>query len=253
MLNSRLLKSKLPTVKSLLKRHVIPPLTDQLKLRKVKQKLYHDNVGKKELPPLDTGQSVRFLDLQGQWRRGVIDTKHETPRSYWIEGESGRSFRRNLRHIFPIRNTTKTEPTCEQNHSRFAPRTEDDSSTNGPDECVTYNQSGSGQNDLYTETSQSPPKVHIPQVSPIKQPAVQANEYQTRSGRVSRKLVVFDMWNSLCAINRSVCIVLICINCTVHWLICFVFIMCFTWFEKLADLYRVNIWRLWMSLVTAKP
>ena len=102
------------------------------------------------------------------------------PRSYILESETGRQFRRNRRHMFPIPNQRQFEPVHERDHSGYPPRTENDSTTSGRAINVT------------TENIQVGPS---PPVSPVKLPALQTESagYETRSGRISKKPVKMNL------------------------------------------------------------
>ncbi|KAG1654266.1 hypothetical protein GQR58_025141 [Nymphon striatum] len=112
MLNSRVLKSLLPTSIELLKPHVVPPMKQKLEARQLKQKLYHDKRSQ-DLSELTEGQNVRFLNAKKELVPGTVVTKHN-PRSYLIKlhnQNSFRTFRRNRRLIHPSQETfDKTPP-----------------------------------------------------------------------------------------------------------------------------------------------
>ena len=116
MLSSGLLRSRFPTVTSLQKPHVVPPLQKNLQLRQAKQKFYHDRKSGKELTLLQSGDPVRFIDPKGKWEFAKIKEEWNTPRSYVVETPEGRSFRGNGRHMFmtkeeiPSANVTVSPP-----------------------------------------------------------------------------------------------------------------------------------------------
>ena len=176
MLNSRLLKSKLPTAKNLLKPHVVPSMSDQLALRQMKQKYYHDKSAKPELPQLDTGQEIRFRGPEGKWRNGTVAGKHEMPRSYIVQGESGRMFRRNRRHMFPIPNTK--EPI----HEHLQPPLRTDFENN-----VTMQDSDKGASHETNVQVDPPPVQSMSVADPHK------DGYLTRSGRLSKRPDKMDL------------------------------------------------------------
>ena len=102
MLNSRLLKSKLPAAVRLLQPHLVPPMRAELESRQEKQKKYFDAGRKTQtLHDLQPKQQVMFRTSQSRWRPGEITRKHSSPRSYVLATPTG-EFRRNLAHIRPI-------------------------------------------------------------------------------------------------------------------------------------------------------
>ena len=113
LLNSRVLRSKLPTATSLLKPHVVPPMTKQLKERQQKQKEYFDRNASHNIPQPQAGQSVRF-QLNDTWQYGTVkDTVG--PRSVLVENMDGRQSRRNRRHTFITQEPTPArEPSAEE-------------------------------------------------------------------------------------------------------------------------------------------
>ena len=100
LLNSRLLRSKLPCPIKLLKPQTVPPVGSLLTERQHKQAHYHDaRPGGKDLPPLEREQLVRFRARQDEWIRGRVTRAHQSaPRSYVIDSPRG-EFRRNRKHI----------------------------------------------------------------------------------------------------------------------------------------------------------
>ena len=100
MLNSRLLRSRVPTAASLLKPHAVPSLQKNMQLRQAKQKFYHDRKSGKELTSFQSSDPVRFINPKGKWEFAKIKEEWNTPRSYAVETPDGRSFRRNHSHMF---------------------------------------------------------------------------------------------------------------------------------------------------------
>ena len=76
-------------------------MTKQLIARQEKQKIYHDNIVK-TLPELKENQTVKFKGLDGEWKCGKIIGKHSMPRSYVLENQNNKVFRRNRRDLSPI-------------------------------------------------------------------------------------------------------------------------------------------------------
>nr|XP_054748044.1 uncharacterized protein LOC129253646 [Lytechinus pictus] len=99
LLNSRLLRSKLPCPIELLKPHAVPPAGQLLSERQRKQARYHDTKSRnKDLPHLEPDQLVRFKARPNEWIQGRVIDAHESPRSYLINSPRG-EFRRNRRDI----------------------------------------------------------------------------------------------------------------------------------------------------------
>ena len=72
---------------------------DELVQRQRVQKDYYDR-GAIEKAPLVPGQSVMVQNAQsGRWQSGVVKDKHEAPRSYIVQTQSGSVLRRNARHL----------------------------------------------------------------------------------------------------------------------------------------------------------
>nr|XP_054772147.1 uncharacterized protein LOC129280118 [Lytechinus pictus] len=85
LLNSRLLRSKLPCPIELLKPHAVPPAGQLLSERQRKQARYHDTKSRnKDLPHLEPDQLVRFKARPSEWIQGRVIDAHESPRSYLI-------------------------------------------------------------------------------------------------------------------------------------------------------------------------
>ncbi|XP_038075960.1 uncharacterized protein K02A2.6-like [Patiria miniata] len=99
LLNSRLLKSRLPTSSTLLQPQVVPPMKAKLKERQTVQKHYYDAKCSKPKRTLHTGEQVRFQNPHSQWVLGKVTVKHDNPRSYMVATPTGQVYRRNRRHI----------------------------------------------------------------------------------------------------------------------------------------------------------
>ena len=110
LLNSSLLKSRLPTSSTLLKPQVVPLMETKLKKRQSVQKHYYDMKRSKPQSTLQNNrEQVRFLDPHSRWALGKVTEKHNSPRSYMIETPSGKVYRRNRRHIFQTKEHTVSE------------------------------------------------------------------------------------------------------------------------------------------------
>ena len=97
LLNSRMLRDKLPVAECHLMPQVVGDAAEALKIRQMKQKKYFDR-GAKSLRPLDKGDSVR-IKSDGHWKPAVVTAKHSAPRSYMVMSEDGGEYRRNRKHL----------------------------------------------------------------------------------------------------------------------------------------------------------
>ena len=92
---SRLLRSKLPTSRSVLQPRVVNAKPD-LQERQQRMKRDYDR-GATSLKPLTSGDVVRVQRKSG-WEPAVVQYTHESPRSYVVRHEGG-ELRRNRRHL----------------------------------------------------------------------------------------------------------------------------------------------------------
>jgi hypothetical protein len=107
LLFSRMLRTKLPSSPASLQPEVLSR-REALCERQAKQKSYYDSTGTRQLPSLQPGDVVR-VQHQGQWQRGIVNSKHSSPRSYIVETEHGSTLRRNRRHLIK---TKEDPPVC---------------------------------------------------------------------------------------------------------------------------------------------
>lgn len=119
LLNSRILRSRVPTSSTLLTPHPVPPMKGKLKKRQNVQKQYFDAKAAKELPPVNVGDSVRFKNPKGAWEYGSVTSKCATPRSVVVQNVHGKGYRRNRKHMFvtkepvPVNNSAVIDqPAC---------------------------------------------------------------------------------------------------------------------------------------------
>ena len=96
MLNSRRLKSKLPTAAELLQPRMELDAREKLLAAQEKQKFYYDRHAK-PLKGLELEERVRVKE-NGSWTPLVVTDVWSTPRSYMVKTESGNTLRRNRRH-----------------------------------------------------------------------------------------------------------------------------------------------------------
>ena len=97
LLMNRRLRSSLPMSESLLKPAIHEEARKQLTNRQQKQQEYY-NRGTRSLPPLHKGDIVRHKQ-GGKWEPAIVLSKHEAPRSFYIQTAQGNILRRNRRHL----------------------------------------------------------------------------------------------------------------------------------------------------------
>ena len=99
LLISRMLKSKLPTVQSLLQPRVPESVREKLKQRTEKQREYY-NRSAKPLPQIKEDDTVHIRKGK-TWEPAVVTAKHSAPRSFIVTTPEGGVYRRNRRHLLP--------------------------------------------------------------------------------------------------------------------------------------------------------
>ena len=99
LLMSRRLRSIIPTSDALLKPMVLDAhkVMEKMELKQRKQKYYFDQQTK-ALPVLETGDRIR-VRMGNSWKPGRIVQHAETPRSYEIQTDEGKTYRRNRRML----------------------------------------------------------------------------------------------------------------------------------------------------------
>lgn len=95
----RICKTTIPVSKELLKPSLNEDVQNRLLARQQIQKRNFDKSAK-DLRNLDNGEKVIYRGDR-KWDHGKIIDNGPTPRSYWVEGDSGNIFRRNRRHLKP--------------------------------------------------------------------------------------------------------------------------------------------------------
>lgn len=99
LLMSRRTRTTLPTHRRLLLPQPVEPerVVKALKTRQDKTKAYYDQRGR-DLPPLEAGEKVRIRpNREKLWRKAEV-----LPRSYVVQDERGRVYRRNRRQIISV-------------------------------------------------------------------------------------------------------------------------------------------------------
>ena len=99
LLMSCMLKSKLPTVQSLLQPRVPENVREKLKQHTEEQREYY-NRGTKPLPQIKEDDTVRIRKGK-TWEPAVVTAKHSAPRSFIVTTPEGGVYRRNRRHLLP--------------------------------------------------------------------------------------------------------------------------------------------------------
>jgi transposase InsO family protein len=106
LLMSRRLKSRLPTNSQLLKPELVESAQPKLIQRQNLQKYYYDKRAGRTQPTLKSGDTIRFKSPQGDWKLGRVQEKlPDTPRSYNVRSQTGKTYRRTRRHMFRTRET----------------------------------------------------------------------------------------------------------------------------------------------------
>lgn len=103
LLMGRRLRNKLPIKESLLQ----PASNNQkeisryLEKTKENQKKYHDRHASKDLKELQPGTKVRMQPWTAtkEWKPATVVQHHHTPRSYVVQAENGRKYRRKRQHL----------------------------------------------------------------------------------------------------------------------------------------------------------
>jgi hypothetical protein len=99
----RRLRNDLPVMESLLQPANNSPQRISKYLMKTKedQKKYHDKHASKELKELQPGAKVLLepWTYSKEWKPATVVSHHHTPRSYVVQTENGRKYRRNRQHL----------------------------------------------------------------------------------------------------------------------------------------------------------
>lgn len=89
LLMSRMLKSKLPTIESLLKPQVVDNPQQKLQHRSDKQKIHYGWTAK-VLPSIKEGEAARVRKGK-TWEPVIVTAQHTAPRSYILTSSSSRN------------------------------------------------------------------------------------------------------------------------------------------------------------------
>ncbi|KAF6214984.1 hypothetical protein GE061_009732 [Apolygus lucorum] len=83
----------------------IDVVTKRLNDLQLQQKCQYDK-GCKTLTDLKGNDRVLFR-LADSWQHGYVSGPANTPRSYWIEGENGKTYRQNRQHLIRIKGSSR--------------------------------------------------------------------------------------------------------------------------------------------------
>ena len=97
LLMSRMLKSKLPTARELLRPKIATKAKIQLANRQENQRKYY-NRRTANLPNIKENDQVRIRH-DNVWKPAIVTEKHESPRSFIVTTPEGQSYRRNRQHL----------------------------------------------------------------------------------------------------------------------------------------------------------
>ena len=99
----RRLRNKLPMKECLLQpaSNNQKEISKYLEKTKENQKKYHDRHASKDLKELQPGTKVRMQPWTAakEWKPATVVQHHHTPRSYVVQAENGRKYRRNRQHL----------------------------------------------------------------------------------------------------------------------------------------------------------
>jgi hypothetical protein len=184
LLMSRVLRTKLPVSSEVLRPMVVEG-RQPLQARQNRQKHYYDR-STKSLPPLNPGDVVR-VQHNNEWIRGVVNSKHHTPRSYNVVTENASTLRRNRRDIIRTMEdppTTSHPPADEYPVSTARPPSDQSAVTsqNSPTGSPTASSSSEQLSDL------PPLELQCNQTMPNQE----LEGYRTRSGRLIKPCVRFQ-------------------------------------------------------------
>ena len=107
LLNSRRLRSILPTTAAQLQPQVISPTAARRRREHMQhqQRRYY-NRSARPLSTLQAGDNIRYRQDNGLWRPATIMQPAHTDRSYHISTSEGQTYRRNRRHLLPTKEPT---------------------------------------------------------------------------------------------------------------------------------------------------
>jgi len=123
---SRLLRTKIPIARSILKLKLQNQVEYKLKQQQDKYKANYDKSVVTKEPEFKPGSNV-LVQKNNMWFPGKIITKATTPRSYIVRNKKGNIIRRNIRHLKNINHVPGNLKTYPGNHNKEALVSEKDS------------------------------------------------------------------------------------------------------------------------------
>lgn len=183
LLMSRVLRTKLPVSSEVLYPMVVDG-RQQLQARQDRQKRYYDR-STKGLPALNPGDVVRVRH-NNEWVRGVVNSKHHTPRSYNVVTENASTLRRNRRDLI---RTVEDPPTLSHPPADEFRLTTSRPPSDQPAVTAPSSQTGSPTASSSSEQPPNPPPLE-PQSNQTT-PNIEEG-YRTRSGRLVKARVRFQ-------------------------------------------------------------
>ena len=163
-LMQRRTRTLLPTTSSMLEPRTPGGVKDKLDTRRAKQKSYHDRHSH-ALAPLSPGEVVRInpRERRKPWKKAIVLSKHQAPRSYIVETENGGVYRRNRRHL----KQTREQPPI-QRPLVDLPRSD---TGHGASQLTTANSAVARPPDLTRSAPEprapAPVQVNVPQSAPV--------------------------------------------------------------------------------------
>ena len=116
LLMSTRLRSIIPTTDAQLQPKVLDPhkVKEKLRLKQAKQKHYFEQHAK-HLPTLEKGDRIR-VQMGSHWKPGVVTEHVGTSRSYRIQTDEGREYRRNRRALMKSPGSSSTAKDISPHH-----------------------------------------------------------------------------------------------------------------------------------------
>lgn len=167
-LMSRTTRSLIPTNEKKLQPQVIDDVSEQLKMLRNKQKQYYDR-NTKPAKELSVGEKVRLQQNAYQWTGATITEATNKPRSFIVETDDGRKYRRNTSHLHPTQANFKRIPEVTTNINA------------SPEQFVEQHQQ---------QHKPANPNIQLNEIDP---PAPTSHQYVTRYGRVVKPVTKMNL------------------------------------------------------------
>lgn len=186
-LMSRTTRSLIPTHEQHLKPQVVDGVGEQLKYLREKQKVYHDR-NARPASELAIGDKVRLQRGERDWIGATVKNVHNKPRSFIVETDDGREFRRNSSQLHTTRAKIETPPHIAANVSEPAAKTPKETQHNH-EHRVTEDAPPTPAPPIRTFTAAPQPQVMLPNPEMAAAPA----QRFTRSGREVKKVIKLNL------------------------------------------------------------